>query len=133
MKIMTAAPSLNMNLNEGEFEDALQLALDYVKTQRLSYVFAKPWAKPLEWVISTWAKQAKPSMVRQHGTVTDKSHLPEMTRFNQPRESHGRKRKRQPMAASARRIPFRDRQQMSQTQQPASAFAQAFPSRERTP
>ena len=31
MKIMTAVLSLNMNLNEGEFEDAFQLALDYVK------------------------------------------------------------------------------------------------------
>jgi len=112
-KLMEQAPGVNLpdgstNLTADEFDHLYETCFEYVKTQRLAYVYSNPNMKPPTWSLSTWSKWAQPSMVRQHGLESDKMNLPPETRFNRSRTQR-RKRQRQPMQAGRRRVTPRGR------------------------
>jgi hypothetical protein len=122
MHMLEAAGNIDFN----DFETSYKNAFQYVKSHWLSYVFSKPRAKPAKWAISTWAKHSKTSMIHKLGSDADKSHLPPMSRFNQPRNFKG-PRHRTPRASSVRRV-RRTKPQQAQQQQQASpnAFGREF-------
>jgi hypothetical protein len=75
--------------------DAISLSFsagkEYLKT-RVSYVFNNQRSKSDNWGISTWSKKVAHSSILKHGNVSDKDHLPEPTRYNQPRQQQNPRR-----------------------------------------
>jgi len=83
-------------------------------------------------------------MIRKHGTEDDKLHLPEISRFNRPRKSNGRKRSQLSLASTRsptwpsrnrsnrQRLPLQGAIQQTRNDS-SNAFNQAFPDAAMTP
>ena len=84
--LMGNAPDLGPVTNT---DDSISLSFsvgkEYLKA-RVSYAFESDRATPDQWEISTWSKKVARSSILKHGNASDKAHLPEATRHNQPRQ-----------------------------------------------
>jgi hypothetical protein len=114
-KVMEETPGLEIpndpsSIDSDFLMNSFALAKNYLKGQRVQYVFQKRRAKPDEWEISTWSKHVRRSEIEKHGTDTDKANLPEANRFNRSRVQHYT-RKRKPKDDNRRRVARRQQVQ----------------------
>ena len=78
--------SSDTELTNDTINNAFDVAFAYLRTQ-YSYIFENPKFKNhSDWLISTWSKNTKYSMVMTHGTDEDKANLPAETRMNRKRK-----------------------------------------------
>jgi hypothetical protein len=91
--LMEGAPGLDMSSDMDTQAISLSFSVgkEYLKT-RVSYVFANERSTPDQWGISTWSKKVARSSILKHGSTSDKDHLPEASRYNQPRQQHNPRR-----------------------------------------
>lgn len=74
--------NIPQNPTAAQIDELYDQATEYLKT-RVAFVFENPKMNEKNWMISTWAKNVKRSMIMAKGTEQDKANLPEENRFNQ--------------------------------------------------
>jgi hypothetical protein len=103
-EMMASAPGLEIRtdpaLCDPEYlNSSLESAKKYLKT-RVSYVFNRPRAQPLNWEVSTWSMHVQRSMILKKGTQEDKAKLGN----NQTVQARVQSRPRRKPLADKRRV-----------------------------
>jgi hypothetical protein len=96
LSLMEEAPSMGQlrenpaAIDAQYLQETLEKGKAFLRT-RVSYIFAKPKAKPGTWDISTWSKHVQRSSILKNGTPEDIAHLPPAGRYNSSRVARRRR------------------------------------------
>lgn len=108
MELFFAAPGITIpectTISADELDNVFEVGFDYLKSQRMTYVFKNRRKKPLEWKLATWSRHALPSSIQKGGEALDISNLPPLSSNSRPRKTAKRKRKAKD-AATRRQTP----------------------------